>query len=70
MRKSILTALMSVAMVAIPAACATATAVKASKTAQQTDNQMWPAVVMISTLRPLMPPLALIWSAAHSTPRL
>jgi hypothetical protein len=42
-RKNKLIALVAVAMVSIPATCSTAAAVKASKTAQQTDNQMWPA---------------------------
>lgn len=60
MRKNILTALMAVAMAAIPATCATATAVKASKTAQQTDNQMWPAETLSGKITMVDPALRLV----------
>lgn len=60
MRKSILTALMAVAMVSIPATCATATAAKASKTAQQTDHQMWPAENLSGTISMVDPALRLV----------
>ena len=43
MRKSILAALAAAAMACIPATCATAITTKVTKTAQHSNNQVWPA---------------------------
>jgi hypothetical protein len=60
MRKSILTALAAVAMVCIPATCATAANTKVTKTAQHSNNQMWRLETLSGKITMVEPALKLI----------
>jgi hypothetical protein len=60
MRKSILTALAAVAMVCIPATCATATNTKVTKTAQHSNNQMWRPETLSGKITMVDPALKLV----------